>query len=347
MRITALLLALVLLLPVASPAQDGRLRVTLVADEPEAVLAILAHRSGGSAPTEADWGRLFASEGYVRLRQREKGMGRAFTDSAFRAFVRSPELVAREPALRATLDAWRGADLTAAARRAFAYLPPGATIQARVYPSIKPRTNSFVWEARTDPAIVLYLDPALPAAKFENTVAHELHHVGVGSACPADPDSTLPAGLRSALTWMGGFAEGRAVLAAAGGPDAHPHAASDSAERAVWERDLAHAERDVRRMEAFFLELLDGRVPEEQQTPRGMAFIATDSVPQGPFYTVGWLMASTVERRLGRERLVASLCDPRAFLADYQRAAREANRTDGTPLPLWSDGLLRRIGADT
>jgi hypothetical protein len=347
MRIAALLLALVLLLPAASPAQSGRLQVTLVDDEPEAVLSILARQRQGSAPSEADWRRLFDSEGYVRLRQREEGMRRPFTDSAFRAFVLSPELAAREPALRATLDAWRGADLTAAARRAFAYLPAGAAIRAKVYPSIKPRTNSFVWDTRTDPAIFLYLDPDIPAAKFENTVAHELHHVGVGTVCPADPDSTLPAGLRSALTWMGGFAEGRAVLAAAGGPDVHPHAASGAAERAVWERDLANAERDVRRMESFFLELLDGRVPEEEQTPRGMAFIAGDGVPQGPFYTVGWRMASTVERRLGRERLVASLCDPRMFLADYNRAAREENRTGGTPLPLWSDGLLRRIGAGT
>ncbi|MEW5931429.1 MAG: DUF5700 domain-containing putative Zn-dependent protease [Gemmatimonadota bacterium] len=345
MRLAALLLALVLLLPAASAAQDGRLQVKLVTDEPEAVLAILGRVRAGQAPSDADWGRLFASEGYVRLKQREAGMGRAFTDSAFRAFVLSPELAARDSALRAALGAWRTADLSAAAGRAFAYLPAGATIRAKVYPSIKPRTNSFVWEARTDPAIFLYLDPELPAAKFENTVAHELHHIGVGSVCPADPDSTLPRGVRDALAWMGGFAEGRAVLAAAGGPDLHPHATSGAAERAVWERDLANADRDVRRMEGFFLELLEGKLAEEELSRRGMAFVVSDSVPQGPFYTVGWLMASTVERHLGRERVVASLCDPAMFLADYQRAAREENRTAAKPLPLWSDALLRGIGA--
>ncbi len=196
------------------------------------------------------------------------------------------------------------------------------------------------------PAIFLYLDPDLPAAKFGNTVAHELHHVGVGSMCPADPDSKLPRGLRDALAWMGGFAEGRAVLAAAGGPGVHPHAASGAAERAVWERSagLASAERDVRRMEEFFLELLDGGLPEEEQNRRGMALVVSDGVPQGPFYTVGWLMAAAVDRRLGRERLVVSLCDPRMFLVDYQRAARAENRSAPEPLPLWSDELLRRIG---
>ena len=345
MRLATLLLALLLLLPSSPAAQDGRLQVTLVTDEPEAVLAILARRRAGQTPSEEEWRRLFASEGYVRLKQREAGMRRPFTDSAFRAFVLSPELAARDSALRAALAAWSRADLSAAARRAFAHLPANATIRARVYPSIKPRTNSFVWEARTDPAIFLYLDPDLPAAKFENTVAHELHHIGVGGVCPAEPDSTLPKGVRDALAWMGGFAEGRAVLAAAGGPDVHPHAASAASERAVWERDLANAERDVRRMEGFFGDLLDGKLSEEEQNRRGMAFVVGDSVPQGPFYTVGWLMASTVERRLGRERLVASLCDPAVFLADYNRAAREVNRTAEKPLPLWSDDLLRRIGA--
>lgn len=343
MRLDALLLALVLLLPAASAAQDGRLQVRLVTDEPEAVLAILARVRSGSAPSDGDWARLFASEGYVRLGQREAGMGRAFTDSAFRAFVLSPELAARDSALRAALAAWRTADLSAAGRRAFAYLPAGATIRAKVYPSIKPRTNSFVWEARTDPAIFLYLDPELPAARFENTVAHELHHIGVASVCPATPDSTLPRGTRDARAWMGGFAEGRAVLAAAGGPDAHPHATGGAAEREVWERDLANAEWDVRRMEGFFLELLEGRLTEEEQSRRGMGFVVSDSVPQGPFYTVGWLMAAAVERHLGRERLVASLCDPRAFLDDYNRAARAENRTATKPLPLWSDELLRRL----
>lgn len=31
------------------------------------------------------------------------------------------------------------------------------------------------------PAIFLYVDPAESRAQFENTVAHELHHIGAGS----------------------------------------------------------------------------------------------------------------------------------------------------------------------
>jgi hypothetical protein len=35
-----------------------------------------------------------------------------------------------------------------------------------------------------------------------------------------------------------------------------------------------------------------------------MSFIGTDEVPQGPYYTVGWLMAAVLERAFGRQRLV-------------------------------------------
>jgi hypothetical protein len=44
--------------------------VRLVNDEAEAVLSILAKHAAQQPITEADWQRVFASEGYVRLKQR-------------------------------------------------------------------------------------------------------------------------------------------------------------------------------------------------------------------------------------------------------------------------------------
>src|SRR5205823_3380835 len=99
-------------------------------------------------------------------------------------FVLSEPLATRASALADTLAKWKRADVTRAAGLALAYLPPNARIQAKIYPVIKPRENSFVFEAQTDPAIFLYLNPTESREKFENTLAHELHHIGYGTACP-------------------------------------------------------------------------------------------------------------------------------------------------------------------
>ena len=98
---------------VAAAAVDVR----LVTDEADAALAILARRRAGQAVRAADWQRLFASQGYTRLRERETALGRPFTDSTFQAFLLGDTLAAREPALAATVASWRELDLSGAARR--------------------------------------------------------------------------------------------------------------------------------------------------------------------------------------------------------------------------------------
>lgn len=322
---------------------DPRIQVTVVTDEAEAVLAVAEKAAAGATPDSADWAPLLRAEGYVRLKEREAGMGRAFTDSAFRAFVLSPELRGRLPALRRALGGWRTLDARSAAARAFAYLPAGTTLRARIYPVIKPRTNSFVWDLRGNPAIFFYLDPDVAPAQAENTAAHELHHVGFAQGCPAEAGEETPA--VRARGWLGGFGEGLAVLAAAGGPNVHPHASSPTAERAVWDRDVARWREDFAAIERFILDVANGRGgTEQEETARGFGFIATDSIPQGGFYTVGWTMGSTIERELGRPALVSVMCDRPAMLRLYNQAAARVNRRDPSArMPLWSDELLRRV----
>jgi hypothetical protein len=325
-------------------AQSNRVDVQLVTDEADAVLMILDKRAVRSPIVDADWQRLFQSEGYQRLKRREASLQRSFEDSTFESFVLSPELLDRRAALHEALAKWASINLSDAAMRAFAYLPDEARIRVKVYPSIKPRPNTFVFEPRIDPAIFFYLDPAVSPAKFENTLIHEFHHIGHASACPEPVPSAQEndRDLSTALAWMGGFAEGRAVLAAAGAPEVHPHAVSDPSERAVWDRDVANVERDMRRLEEFFLALAAGRLSDEEQNRRGMSFISADTVPQGAYYTVGYVMARTVESQFGRARLVRSSCNPRMFIADYNEAA--ALSVSGEPkLPLWSEALIRRL----
>lgn len=329
----------------ARPADRPAIKVSLVTDEAEAVLAILAKRKAGQGVSEEDWRRVFLSEGYTRLKRREQAMRRPFEEDDFKSFVLSDQLAARAQALAATLEQWRHADTARAAALALAYLPPGAHIRAKIYPVIKPRDNSFVFDLDTDPAVFLYLDPVMNRAQFENTLAHELHHIGYGTVCPTAGTrvelSRLPKHQQTALTYARAFGEGFAMLAAAGGPGTHPHAASDPKERARWDKDMLNFDSDLRRVEKFFLDVLAGRLSDEQISEAVAPFYGE----QGAWYTVGWKMGVTIEQALGRRALVAAMCDPRELFATYNRAAARRGRKSGRPPAQWSPTLIEAIRA--
>lgn len=323
----------------AQAASSDRVALRLDTAEAVAVLGILTRRVSGRAVSESAWRALFASEGYTRLKAREASLHRDFSDSDFAAYVRSDSLARRRAELRRTLTAWEGRDVRAAAAQALAYLPPEARIRATVYVVIKPRTNSFVFEVRTNPAIFLYLDPARTGPQFENTVAHELHHIGFASV-QGRTDSilaALPDSARKAAEWMGAFGEGFAMLAAAGGPGVHPHAVSSPEDRARWDRDVARFNEDLRALERFFLDVIAKRLATDDTVSAvGFSFFGE----QGPWYTVGWKMAVTIERRYGRAVLIQCMEDPRQLLDRYNAAAIDHNRTQADTLARWSPTLL-------
>ena len=309
-----------------------------------AVLAILDKQNSKQSVTESDWQRLFSADPYIRLKKREASLHVGFTDDDFKKFVLSPELSAKKDALRHTLDDWQKADLQASARRVLAYLPEQATIRAKVYPVIKPGINSFVFETQTDPAIFLYLDPAEPAAKFENTVAHELHHIGFASVASLSEQKLkdLPPNVKAAVDWMGAFGEGFAMLAAAGGPDIHPHAVSSPEERTRWDHDMANFNQDLGALQQFFLDIVNQKLKTKDEIDeKAYSFFGM----QGPWYTVGYKMAVIVEKRYGRATLIDCMVDPREFLARYNSAASELNHSQMEQLALWSPELLGKIGA--
>jgi len=332
-------------MPAAGRAQlpvDDHVALGLDTAEAVAVLGILERRAFGRAVSDSAWRALFATEGYTRLQAREASLHRDFSDSDFAGFVRSDSLARRAVELRRTLTAWEGMDVRAAAARALAYLPPDARIHATVYVVIKPRTNSFVFEVQTNPAIFLYLDPALTGPQFENTVAHELHHIGFASV-QSRADSiraAMPDSVQRAVEWMGAFGEGFAMLAAAGGPEVHPHAVSSLEDRARWERDVARFNEDVRALERFFLDVIAKRLATDATVNAvGFSFFGE----QGPWYTVGWKMAVTIERRYGRSVLIQCMEDPRLLLDKYNEAAADHNRMHRDTLARWSPVLLRVI----
>lgn len=320
-----------------------RLHVTLQTDEAHAVLSILAEREAGKPVADSDWQQLFDSEGYRRLKKRELSMNRPFDDEDFRNFVLSPELLKKAAGLRRTLASWKQADINKPAAMALAYLPLQAEIRARIYPVIKPASNSFVFEVKSDPAIFLYLNPEVSEEKFENTVAHELHHIGYGSACPAkEMHQALeqqPANVREMVQWIGAFGEGFAMLAAAGGPDVHPHAVSPAEDRQRWDHDMADFAKNQQELDGFFRRILSGKPTNEQADKQAFSYFGI----QGPWYTVGYKMAVTIEKTYGRPRLIQAMCNPATLLSTYNAAVKESSGRGNELLPLWSPEIIAAL----
>lgn len=300
--------------------------VHFVADEAHAVLAILDLRAAKKPVPDKAWETLFASEGYVRLKKREQSMHREFEDGEFRKFVMSDELLARRESLQHTLDDWLAADLNHAAALALAYLLPDAKIAATVYPVIKPKTNSFVFERN---AIFMYVED-ISREQFESTIAHEMHHIGYGSSCKEPERKPLPDNLKMLEKWISAFGEGFATLAAAGGPNGVVRYKPDV--RAEWDREVPRYDANFADLVTFFESVRSGKLAGDAADKRAFEFFGL----VGPWYTVGWKMAVVIEKTLGRDALIAAMCDHRHFFATYNKAVKAS----GESLPLWPESLV-------
>jgi hypothetical protein len=131
MMLRGLLCLGVVVFAFAAESRAQALDVRLVTDEAEAVLAVLAKKKANEPITQADWTRIFSSEGYTRLKKRELSMQRPFEDAEFQKFVLADDLSQRAPALEETLAKWKRADVTRSGQLALAYLPAGRAQFAR------------------------------------------------------------------------------------------------------------------------------------------------------------------------------------------------------------------------
>jgi hypothetical protein len=321
----------------------ARIEIRIVVDEAEAVLAVLEKRKTNQTITDFDWQKIFSSEGYARLKKREFSLKRSFADEDFKKFVLSDDLLERFESLRKTLAVWKKANVQKAANSALNYLPETAQIRAKIYPVIKPRENSFVFEIKENPAIFLYLDPSVTQQQFENTLAHEFHHIGFGAACPKPETEAeikkLSAEKQAVLQWASAFGEGLAMLAAAGDADAHPHKFSKAKDRERWERDVKNFDADLKKVEAFFADVLAKRLTGDKIRETGFSFFGV----QGAWYTVGWKMSVVIEKTFGRKKLIEAFCDSRKLLPTFNEAAVRYNARHKENLVSWSNELLESL----
>ena len=339
-----LLTTVLLAATLASAGAEERVRFTLNTSEADAVLAILDKRAAGQPVGDADWQKLFASEPYLRLKKREASMHRDFTEEDFKAFVLSSELARKASLLQSTLNAWKKADLRAAANRILPYLPANAQVKASVYPVIKPKTNSFVFETTSDPAIFLYLDPEESQSEFENIVAHESHHIGFSDANKQYEEriKSLPQNAQKAAEWMGAFGEGLAVLAAAGSADVHPMRDFNAEQRIRWDQDMKFVDQELIQVNQFFLDVIGGGFTKPEIADH-VAF--TFMGYRGPWYTVGYKMGQLVEKHFGRAVLIECMSDPPQLLVKYNEGAAAEHVAGKDKLPLWSPEILESVRA--
>jgi len=318
-----------------------RVQLKLDTSEADAVLAILDKQTAGDAVTDQDWKRLFTSIPYVRLKKREAAFHREFTDDEFKSFVIS--LVSKCAQLRATLEKWKSAELNAAGQRALHYLPPEARIHASVYPVIKPKTNSFVWETASDPAIFLYLDPSVSSRQFENTVAHELHHIGLASLDKEYEEAvkSLSPNAHEVAKWMSALGEGMAMLAAAGSPDRNPVADFPESDQQCWAKESKAFDNELNDINQFFLDIIH----DDYRNLEAADHVAyTFFGFRGPWYVVGYQMAVTIEKQFGHQALVESYRDPREFVRRYNQAAATHNGSGQQKMPLFSAEVIAAVG---
>lgn len=321
-------------------AASTRVQLTLDASEAEQALVILQKEQSHQPVTDADWQKLFATVPYQWLKAREAGLHREFTDEDFKKFLQAPETQARTAEWSQTLSGMERANMPGIGERVLAWLPEGAAIHTRVFPMIKPKTNSFVWRnAQGDPAIFIYMEKQTQA-QFETIVAHECHHIGLFSLEVEQKKilAAAPESVQQAAEWMGAFGEGEAVLAAAGSTDLRPHWEDDALDRARWDSDMMHFNQDLATLTQFFNEVLDGKLKGDAIQEKASTFFGY----QGPWYTVGYEMAALVEKRFGRKVFTDCLLDPRLLLVRYNEVATEANK-NGAALALWPESLLERM----
>jgi hypothetical protein len=325
---------------------DDRVRIVLDASEADRVLAILDKRATATPVGDADWQALFSTEPYRRLKERESSMHRDFSDDDFKAFVLSDALLAKRAALAATLTAWKRADLNEAAARTLGYLPASAVVRAKVFAEIKPIDNSFVFDVDRDPTIFLAVSTKMTTERFANTVAHEMHHIGLASAdkpYEARIGALAPHAKKAAM-WMGAFGEGLAMLAAAGRSDVPPTASEGPEEQRNWQEGMATFDAGFAELQTFFEQVLDGALDGDAADRRAASFFGEI---RGPWYFVGYRMAVIVESRFGRAALIACMLDYRELLAKYNEAAETLNRSGSMRLPTWSSAIIDGVSAST
>lgn len=313
--------------------------VQLILDQCEAALEVIEYNvTGNPALWDSSLEKLFNTKGYFWLKERELAMdelGQAFSDEEFKEFILSDNLKEQLYQLQAVLSKLRNLDMEKIVEKAQSYLPEDCPIDSYLIPLIKPLENSFVYQVDGKIAVFLYLNPQYTKAEMENIIIHELHHVGLGNIYKEIPSQIKNPGLREIFRWTQALGEGYAMLAAAGGVDQHP-VVYDSELKNMWDKRMNSFADDFEQVNEFFIKLLKQELNEKNAMEKGFEMFGI----QGPWYTVGWQVAVTIEKIYGRKSFIECIANPLQQFTMFNNAVTTYNRVQKENLPTWSEKII-------
>lgn len=316
--------------------------VDFILDQCEVALRIL--ESDPKCGGETLLTELFSTKGYRWLKERELAMKQEFTDADFSTFILSDDLRQQAQLFRAVLDNLQKLSMESLANQAKEYLPSDANIDAFVVPLIKPKRNSFVYPIEGKIVVFLSLNSDVTTSRLQNTIAHELHHVGLRTVYQG-PNSVLDgvedSRIKELLRFTQPLGEGYAMLAAAGGPDIHPND-HDPELKILWDQRMTTFDRDFDDIDQFLCDVFTEKYDQEEAMEKGFEMMGV----QGPWYTVGWKTAAVIELAYGKNRLIQCIADPTQLFSTYNQATSIYKKNHGTSLPTWSLELVEAFNEE-
>jgi hypothetical protein len=154
-----------------------------------------------------------------------------------------------------------------------------------------------------------------------------------------------PAQVKMVRKWVGGFGEGFAMLAAAGGPDVHPRATTSQEKHERWDLDMGRFYQNRIELDDFFMQVLKGELSGDKADEKAFTYFGY----QGPWYTVGYRMDVVIERAFGRQRLINAMCDG-SVLAAYNEAVEQQMKSmpagQARGKPTWSPEIVKALAVE-
>ena len=215
----------------------------------------------------------------------------------------------RLSALRALHEEIAGGEVVpravALARR---YLPPEAALDTTVFIVLDGMSGGFVYQGQVAFDLLQMRD----AQSFTQTLAHELHHIGVEHLWREQIENAgLPPARRLALEFVAILLGEGSATCLISGPPAEPEGVEQ------WQGHMAHLDELFARAEDLLRRTLAGEIDEAAFGTLVPSFLQGY---MGEAYAIGYVVVERLRQALGEEAVLACLREPRRTLALYNQA---------------------------